>query len=113
MEAGEKIVRKGFPVTEIGLAKLEKQILSCGIWGLCLSMLGVPGIILSSIANKKANHYKRLTGKLSDKARAGYRMCKAGKAVGIVMTVVWVIILSSLEGNVNYDFTNPFEYYDF
>ena len=95
------------------LAKLEKQILSCGIWGLCLSMLGVPGIILSTIANKKANAYKKLTGNLSDKARAGYRMCKAGKAVGIVMTVIWAIVLSTLEGDVTYDFNNPFEHYDF
>lgn len=95
------------------LAELEKQILSCGIWGLCLSMLGVPGIILSTIANKKANAYKNLTGNLSDKARAGYRLGKAGKAVSIVMTVIWVIVISALENWIHYNFTNPFEYYDF
>ena len=95
------------------LAKLEQQVLRCGIWGLCLSMLGVPGIILSVIANKKANAYKRLTGNLSDKARIGYRLCKAGKAVGIVMTIIWFLVTSALEGSVDYDFNNPFEYYDF
>lgn len=95
------------------LEKLEKQILSCGIWGLCLSMLGVPGIVLSTIANKKANAYKRMTGTLSGKARAGYRMCKAGKAVGIIMTIIWFIVLSSLGDNVSFDFDNPFGYYDF
>lgn len=95
------------------LAKLEKQILSCGIWGLCLSMLGIPGIILSTIANKKANAYKQLTGCLSDKARTGYRLCKAGKAVSIIMAVIWAIVLTNLQSDPNFDFENPFGYYDF
>ena len=90
------------------LAKLEQQILSCGIWGLCLSMLGVPGIILSVIANKKANEYKRLTGSLSNKAQVGYRLCKAGKAVSIVMTVILFFVINALEG-LDFDSINPFE----
>lgn len=98
------------------LEKLEKQALTLGIVGLCLSMLGVPGLVLSCIGSGKASKYKQLTGGLSAKARTGYRLAKAGKIVGIIMTVFWVTFLPALlESDVtyDYDYSDPFEYYDF
>lgn len=96
------------------LEQLEKQALTLGIVGLCLSMLGVPGLVLSCIGSGKASKYKQLTGGLSHKARTGYRLAKAGKIVGIVMTVFWVTFLPSLlEGDVTYDYAEPFEYFDY
>lgn len=96
------------------LEKLEKQALTLGIVGLCLSMLGVPGLILSCVGSGKASRYKKLTGGLSAKARVGYRLAKAGKIVGIVMTVFWISILPYLlEADVSYTPTEPFEYFDF
>lgn len=96
------------------LEKLEKQTLTLGIVGLCLSMLGLPGLIVSCIGAKKAGRYKQLTGGLSQKARTGYNLAKAGRAVGIVMTVLLAMILPTLlEGDVTYDYVEPFEYYDY
>lgn len=98
------------------LEKLEKQTLTLGIVGLCLSMLGLPGLIVSCIGAKKAGRYKQLTGGLSQKARTGYNLAKAGRAVGIVMTVLLFIVVSTLaQGDVtyDYDYSDPFEYYDF
>lgn len=94
-------------------ANQEQQILTFGILGLCLSMLGVPGIIFSSIAGNKANEYKQQTGTLDGKAGTGYRLAKAGKIVSIIMTVILTIVVLTLMGEVDYDFTNPFDYYDF
>lgn len=96
------------------LEQLEKQALTLGIVGLCLSMLGVPGLVLSCIGSGKASKYKQLTGGLSAKARTGYKLAKAGKIVGIVMTVLLAIIVPNiLEGDVTYDYTEPFEYFDY
>lgn len=94
-------------------ANQEQQILTFGILGLCLSMLGVPGIIFSSIAGNKANEYKQQTGTLDGKAGTGYRLAKAGKIVSIIMTVILTIVVLTLTGEADYDFTNPFDYYDF
>lgn len=94
-------------------ANQEQQILTFGILGLCLSMLGVPGIIFSSIAGNKANEYKQQTGTLDGKAGTGYRLAKAGKIVSIIMTVILTIVVLALTGEVDHDFTNPFDYYDF
>ena len=96
------------------LEQLEKQALTLGIVGLCLSMLGVPGLVFSCIGSGKASKYKQLTGGLSAKARTGYKLAKAGKIVGIVMTVLLAIIVPNiLEGDVTYDYTEPFEYFDY
>lgn len=96
------------------LEQLEKQALTLGIVGLCLSMLGVPGLVLSCIGSGKASKYKQLTGGLSAKARTGYKLAKAGKIVGIIMTVLLAIIVPNiLEGDVTYDYTEPFEYFDY
>ena len=99
---------------QVMLEKLEQQALTLGILGLCLSMLGVPGLILSCIGSGKASKYKQLTGGLSAKARTGYKLAKAGKIVGIVMTALLAIIVPALlEGDVTYDYVEPFEYFDF
>ena len=93
--------------------KLEKQALTCGILGLSLSLLGVPGIIFSSIGGGKASAFKKLTGQLTGKARTGYGLAKAGKIVGIVMTVIWALTLPSLISELIYAFDNPFEHFSF
>ena len=95
------------------LAQLEQQTLTFGILGLSLSMLGVPGIVFSSIAGKKANAYKKLTGSLTGKAATGYRLAKAGKVVSIIMTVILAIVVLSLQGETSYSYTDPYEYFDF
>ena len=98
------------------LEQLEKQALTLGIVGLCLSMLGLPGLIVSCIGAKKAGHYKKLNGGLSDKARTGYRLAKAGRTVGIIMTVLLGIILPTFieEGILNdINPIEPFEYFDY
>ena len=70
------------------LAKLQQQTLTLGILGICLSILGLPGFILSVIAAKKASAYKKRTGKVDGKVLVGYRLSKAGRAIGVVMTIV-------------------------
>lgn len=95
------------------LAQLEQQTLTFGILGLCLSMLGVPGIIFSSIAGKKAHTYKQLTGNLTGKAAVGYRLAKAGKIVSIIMTVILTLIVLTAQGEIDFEYNDPFEYYDF
>lgn len=93
--------------------KLQNQALTFGILGLSLSFLGVPGIIFSSIAGSRASALKKLTGQLTGKARTGHGLAKAGKIVGIVMTVVWALALPSLIDELIYAFDNPFEYFSF
>lgn len=103
-------------VDPVQLEKLRKQTLTLGILGLCLSMFGVPGIILSGIAAKKAGAYKKLTGKVDGRVLTGYRLAKAGRIVSIIMTVLLTFLLPALlEGDVtyDYDYSHPFEYYDF
>lgn len=98
------------------LAKLEKQALTLGIVGLCLSSLGLPGLIISCIGAKKAGRYKALTGNLSGKARTGYKLAKAGRIVGIISTVFLFLLISAIaEGEVYYDFDylEPYEYFDY
>lgn len=91
------------PADPAQLAKLERQTLTFGILGLSLSMLGVPGIVLSGIAAKKAGIYKKLTGKVDGKVMTGYRLAKAGRTVGIIMTVLLSIIVPLLlEGDITY-----------
>ena len=96
-------------------AKLEKQALTCGILGLSLSLLGVPGIIFSAIAGSKASALKKLTGQLSGKAKTGYGLGKAGKIVSIIMTVIWALTLPSLLTELlnSFYFDNPFEHFSF
>ncbi len=98
------------------LEALEKKALTHGILALSLCMLGLPGIIFGSIGTRKAGAYKKLAGSLSDKARAGYKMAKAGKIVGIIMTVLLGILVPTIieEGILNdINPTAPFEYFDF
>ena len=102
------------PVYDPAVAeKLENQALTCGILGLSLSVLGVPGIIFSSIGGGKASAFKKLTGQLTGKARTGYGLAKAGKIVGIIMTVIWALTLPSLISELIYAFDNPFEHFSF
>lgn len=93
--------------------KLQNQALTFGILGLSLSILGVPGIIFSSIAGGKASALKKLIGQLPGKARTGHGLAKAGKIVSIIMTVVWALTLPSLIDELIYAFDNPFEYFSF
>lgn len=96
------------------VVKLEQQALTFGILGLSLSMLGVPGIVFSSIAGGKAAEYKKYTGALTGKALTGYRLAKAGKIVSIVMTVLLSIFLPALlEGNLDFGYSDPFEHFSF
>lgn len=98
------------------LEALEKKALTHGILALSLCMLGLPGIIFGSIGTGKANTYKKLAGSLSNKARVGHKLAKAGKIVGIIMTVLLGIIVPTFleEGILNdLDPTAPFEYFDF
>lgn len=92
---------------------LAQQALTFGILGLSLSMIGVPGIVFSSIAANKANVYKKLTGELTGKTLTGYRLAKAGKIVSIIMAVIWTIVAMALQGEISYEFNNPFEHFSF
>ena len=93
------------------LEKLHKQTLTLGILGLCLSMLGLPGLILSCIAAKKAGVYKKLTGKVDGKALIGYRLAKAGRAVGIVMTILLFIIVNVMISDSGSYYSDPYNFY--
>ena len=98
------------------LEVLEKKALTHGILALSLCMLGLPGIIFGSIGTGKANSYKKLAGSLSNKARAGHKMAKAGKIVGIIMTVLLGILVPTIieEGILNdINPMEPFEYFDY
>lgn len=95
------------------LEKLAQQTLTFGILGLCLSMLGVPGIVLSSIGGKNANTYKKLAGNLTGKALVGYRLAKAGKIISIIMTVILTLVVMALQSEVTYEYNDPFEYFSF
>ena len=75
--------------------KLQNQSLVFGILSLSLSLLGIPGIVFAGIAGKQAGKLKKLTGRLTGKARTGYGLAKAGRIVGIIMTVVWAILLTN------------------
>lgn len=97
----------------VQLENLAQQTLTFGILGLCLSLLGVPGIIFSSIGGKKANTFKKMTGELTGKALTGYRLAKAGKIVSIIMTVVLTLVVLTLQDQTSYEFTNPFEYFEY
>ena len=94
---------------------LEKQALTCGILGLCLSLLGVPGIIFSAIAGSKVSELKKLTGQLSSNAKTGHGLAKAGKIIGIIATVAWALALPSLLNKLLnfFTFDNPFEHFSF
>ena len=86
------------------LAELQQQTLTFGILGICLSILGLPGFILSVIAAKKANAYKKRTGKVDGKVLVGYRLSKAGRAIGVVMTIVLYFLISALRyGTLTFD----------
>ena len=94
----------------ISAQKLSRETLIFGILGLSLCLLGVPGIVLSSIATSKANHIKKTTGQLSNQALTGYRLAKAGKIVSIIATVVWAFLLPALiNGEISY--SSPYEYF--
>ena len=98
------------------LKALEKKVLTHGILALSLCMLGLPGIIFGSLGTGKASAYKKLAGSLSGKARAGYKMAKAGKIVGIIMTVLLSILIpNALEEGIMNDLNpaSPFERFDF
>lgn len=73
------------------LNSLATNTMIFGIIGLALSELGIPGIILSSIAMNKAAEFESKAGSLYGKAKVGRRLAKPGKIVGIIMTIFWAI----------------------
>ena len=79
--------------------ELAGSVLSKGIAGLALSLaLGVPGIIVSAGAQRKAKEYESRYGALSGKAKVGSILSKVGLPVSIGMTVMYflyIIILAS------------------
>ena len=79
------------PQEDPELNSLATNTLIFGIIGLALSEMGIPGIILSSIAMNKAAEFERKAGKLFGKALVGRRLAKPGKIVGIIMTIFWGI----------------------
>ena len=78
------------------LNSLATNTMIFGIIGLALSELGVPGIILSSIAMNKAAEFESKAGSLYGKAKVGRRLAKPGKIVGIIMTIFWAIYTLAL-----------------
>lgn len=78
------------------LNSLATNTMIFGIIGLALSELGVPGIILSSIAMNKAAEFESKAGSLYGKAKVGRRLAKPGKIVGIIMTIFWTIYTLAL-----------------
>ena len=86
------------------LAELQQQTLTLGILGICLSILGLPGFILSVIAANKAKAYKKLTGKVDGKVLVGWRLSKAGRAIGIVMTIALYLLITALRNGATFNF---------
>lgn len=79
--------------------ELAGSVLSKGIAGLALApVFGVPGIIVSAGAKRKAREYESRYGELSGKAKVGSILSKVGLPVSIGMTVMYflyIIILVS------------------
>ena len=74
--------------------ELAGSVLSKGIAGLALSLaLGVPGIIVSAGAKRKAREYESRYGELSGKAKVGSILSKVGLPVSIGMTVMYFLYL--------------------
>lgn len=80
--------------------ELAGSVLSKGIAGLALApVFGVPGIIVSAGAKRKAREYESRYGTLSGKAKVGSILSKVGLPVSIGMTVfylLYIIILASI-----------------
>ena len=73
------------------LEDLAGSILGKGIAGLILGFMGLPGIIVSSIAMKQTAEFVSRTGSLYGKAKVGRRLAKPGLIVGIVMTAFYTL----------------------
>ena len=86
------------------LAELQQQTLTFGVLGICLSILGLPGFILSVIAANKAKAYKKLTGKVDGKVLVGWRLSKAGRAIGVVMTIALYLLITALRNGATFNF---------
>ena len=74
--------------------ELAGSVLSKGIAGLALApVFGVPGIIVSAGAKRKAREYESRYGELSGKAKVGSILSKVGLPVSIGMTVMYFLYL--------------------
>lgn len=81
------------PQEDPELNSLAKNTMIMGIVGLALSEFGLPGLIVSCIASKKAAEFVSKAGSLYGKAKVGRALAKAGKIVGIIMTILWAFII--------------------
>ena len=79
------------PKEDPELNELAKNTMILGIVGLALSALGLPGLIVSSIAMNKAEEFERKAGGFFGKAKVGRRLAKPGKIVSLVMTIFWAV----------------------
>ena len=78
--------------------ELAGSVLSKGIAGLALApVFGVPGIIVSAGAKRKAREYESRYGELSGKAKVGSILAKVGLPLSLGMTGFYLLlILASL-----------------
>lgn len=75
------------------LDSLARSTMILGIVGLATGFnVGVPGIIVSIMALKKAKEFERKAGSLYGKAQLGRKLAKPGIIVGIAMTIVMIIL---------------------
>ena len=78
--------------------ELAGSVLSKGIAGLALApVFGVPGIIVSAGAKRKAREYESRYGELSGKAKVGSILAKVGLPASLGMAGLYLLlILTSL-----------------
>lgn len=81
------VVAPARPQEDPELNELAQSTMILGIVGLALSELGLPGLIISSIAMKKAEEFERRAGGFYGKAKVGRRLAKPGKILGLIMTI--------------------------
>lgn len=87
------VVAPARPQEDPELNELAKSTMIMGIIGLALSELGLPGLIVSNIAMKKAAEFESKAGGLFGKAKVGRRLAKPGKIVGLIMTIFWAVYI--------------------
>ena len=87
------VVAPARPQEDPELNELANSTMIMGIIGLALSELGLPGLIVSNIAMKKAAEFESKAGGLFGKAKVGRRLAKPGKIVGLIMTIFWAVYI--------------------
>ena len=85
------VAQETVSVDEAAKTSAAKSVMIIGIVAIALSELGLPGIILAAIANKKVAAYEAQYGPCTGMAKVGRILAKVALPVSIVMTVVWVI----------------------